>query len=370
MPERALEAATLSDVCCLIIGRGYAVTRVRSRQSGFVSIILAGSVVLSALAALLGQGVTSKVLDLIDGGAWVLNGDNNTVSHINIAKGENDALYDLSNRSPITSIKTINGAVVALHADGTVTVLTRDAGATPLAAPELTTSLELLDGRDIVYAVRAEEGEERPLSSAQLGLAPLGDWVALGGSVSSAIVDDQDRLVAALPETGELVTAGQDTLTRTGVFAPSSEIRLTRAGSQGVLVDFTDGSLTTLGESSYFLELPNVGRVSESQPPITEASDTDPYLAILGPDGVVSVDLEKRRATIVELDAVPKLDRALGVDGDAPSFAVSGHSAFIITESGDAVVVDLEAGKVSQRIDRDYRFSDVAPGEMELSLTT
>ncbi|WP_375474390.1 fibronectin type III domain-containing protein [uncultured Jatrophihabitans sp.] len=273
-------------------------TRKSSRRSDPLRLLLArpsrrykaiGGIVilLGAGLGLLGKGSGGTSIILRTGQAWLANAVNGTVSLIDGYSGATITQVRAANRPGQLSVVNGPDGAVVVDANGHVTKVSNAsfrAGLPKVLFSNTTAEV----GQHAIYAVDEQTGLVQQLDASSPALTPVGPQIRLGGSVSSAVVDDSGRLWAALPARGTIARVHDGAHRDVGIGAhPGDRLAVTLAATHVVAVDSTTRTVHPI----------DYGHITTISQPIPETalvvgSDTVPAVSLVSGTSVIGVPVD------------------------------------------------------------------------------
>lgn len=295
---------------------------------------------LGALAVCLGA-VTGLVLSgsrepaaavrLLSGDAWLANGANGTVTHVNgYARRAGTTLPVVHPGDPFTVVQRPDGAYVIDRKTGAVQKVassSEDVTAnTRVADPS---SQQIVTGGSTTWSVDSSSGVVQQLNPSTL--ASQGPPVPLGAPTGTATVDPNGSLWVPTPVQGAVyaITPGSKPA-RHAVGAPGDQISVAVTDGGAWAVDATSGVAADLGRSGQKVSFPPAAGSSDH--PAVGASPTSADIVVVDGSNVEIIDTATGGLSTLS---------ELAVNG-VTQLSVDGTTAYLLnTATNQLITVDL-----------------------------
>ncbi len=283
-------------------------------------------------AGLLGAQATGAVVRLQDGGAWLANVTQGTVTWVNGYAGQAGKTVPIGALSaPFHVVQRPDGAY-AVDGDGNATLIDGAQLEASERPHQLPSGVQILATGTATWMLDTTKHQVQRLDPKSLD--PLGAAVPVAG-VTRAVVDDQGFLWAAVPSQGVVLRIGEGAVGRTEVGRAGENLTVAadEAGEHVIAVNTTAGSTFSLhgeGEARSFSPLP-----AGSGPAGLQVAVDHDGSVLVGLDGravVVPAHGEGRAGTLPEGTKVDQVE------------IVSGTGYVVDHDSDQLVRVDLGSG--------------------------
>ncbi|MBT0771516.1 fibronectin type III domain-containing protein [Kineosporia sp. J2-2] len=308
-------------------------------------------------AGLIGAQATGAVVRLQDGGAWLANVAQGSVTWVNGYAGSAGKTVPVGSlSSPFTVEQRADGAY-AVDADGNATLIDGAQLKASDAPHRLSSGVDIVANDVATWLVDTSRGQVQRLDPDTL--ATLGEAVAVEG-VTQAVVDDEGYLWAAVPSDGVVIRLWNTESGRTEVGRPGENITVAadEQGEHVIAVNATAGATFSLHGDDAARSFPAFATgsgASGNQVPQVDVDNDGRLLIGLGDQAVVvPPDGEGRSVTLPTGTQVDQVD------------IVSGVGYVTDRESGNLVRVDLgtAAGATVPNVGGDDLTDVVAHGNL------
>ncbi|MDP9830653.1 fibronectin type III domain-containing protein [Kineosporia succinea] len=282
---------------------------------------------------LLGAQATGAVVRLQDGGAWLANAAQHSVTWVNGYAGQAGKTVPVGSlSSPFTVVQRPDGAY-AIDENGNATLIDGAQLKADQAPGRLGTGVDVVANESATWLVDHTKSQVQRLDPATL--EPSGQAVAVKG-VTDAVVDDEGFLWAAIPTEGVVVRVWDDETGRTEV-GRAGETLTVAADEQGahvVAVNTTSGATFSLhGDDP-----------ARSFPALPAGSGADGLMVDVDHDGALLIGLDGRAVVVPAEGEGRAVTLPSGTQVDQVDI-VAGVGYVTDRTSGSLVKVDLGSGQ-------------------------
>ncbi|MCE0535200.1 fibronectin type III domain-containing protein [Kineosporia rhizophila] len=305
-------------------------SRLKVRGAGVVGCVLVFALVVGA--GLIGAQATGAVVRLQDGGAWLANFAQGSVTWVNGYAGQAGKTVPIGSlSSPFKVVQRPDGAY-AVDENGKATLIDGAQLDVSDRPKQLSSGVRVLANGAATWVLDTEKAQVQRVDPDSL--EPIGEPVAVEG-VSQAVVDSEGYLWAAVPSQGVVVRIGDGAVGRTEVGSAGQNVTVAadEQGERVFAVNTTAGSTFSLhgdGEARSFEPLP-------------EGSGGKGLKVDVGNDGRLLIGLDGR-AVVVPADGEGRaVSLPSGTKVDQVEI-VSGIGYVVDRDSDSLIKVDMGAG--------------------------